>query len=134
MVDLKKMQKSIPKTEGGILVRLWRNILVESNMIHGINTMVTRYINAGKNSIAAKNSKTKSSIEKNISSDNMSWRIFVDLLFNVLKVKRMHITITLTFPNGTSTVNHLVVDNEDVVVDDEKESEDVRHDNKKTNE
>jgi len=110
-----KMQHGVSNKEGGILVRLWRTILEETNYYNSLDYLTSRYVNdtARASSVKAGRRQTKSSLIKNITSNNMSWRTFVDLLRTFLKVKDAEFSVKLTFHNGDTSVHSVKLINQD---------------------
>jgi len=100
--------------EGSILVKLWRNILKETNLINAIEYLVDRYTNKSNASIKMVKKKTKSSLIKNVSATDMTWKTFVDLIFNVLNVKKMTISVKLQYPNGKESIHSVVVEDKNI--------------------
>lgn len=106
----------ISRTEGSILSKLWRNILVDTNMDNALDYLVTRYMSDHSNStIKADKRKTKSSIIKNITADDMTWKTFLDILFNFLRVRRIEFCVKLTRASGDISVHSVIVDNPNIV-------------------
>ena len=113
MADV-KITQPIATKESGILAGLWRNILRDNNYIPALDYLVTKYVaKTDKMNGRVQNikRKTKSSIIKNITDSEMSIKTFIDLLFNFLNVKKIDISIKLTFPNGNETIHSIAVDN-----------------------
>jgi len=102
-----KLEEITTFQEGTILTKLWRNILHDINYINNLEYLVNRYVNKTKSSVNMVNRRTKSSLIKNITAKDMSWRTFIDLIFNVLDIKFMTISIKLDHADGTSTVHHI---------------------------
>ena len=100
--------------EGSILVKLWRNILTETNYINAIEYLVNRYANKGSSSVKMVKKKTKSSMIKNVTSTEMTWKTFIDLIFNILNVKKMTISVKLQYPNGKESIHSVVVEDTNV--------------------
>jgi len=90
--------------EGALLSKLWDNILKETHLDNALDVLVTRYANKS-NSMKAMKLKTKSSILKDATSDNMSWKVFVHLLFHLLNVKKFEISIKITHANNDVTIH-----------------------------
>jgi len=88
--------------------------------------MVARYVNknkslAGLTRVKNVNRKTKNSLIKNITAQEMTWRTFLDLIFNFLNAQKMDITIKLTMPNGDERMQTMTVNNADVIIEEEEE-------------
>ncbi len=111
MADI-KLGDNIAQNEGGILTKLWRNVLKDNNLEPALSYFVTRYVTKS-NKIDSENvrRKTKSSLINNITASEMTWKTFTNLIFNVLLVKKMSINIKLTMPNGDTTFHNVLIDN-----------------------
>ena len=102
------------RTEGSVLATLWRNVLTETNMLPALDYFVDRYVNNSKgmeSRVKAVKRKTKSTMMKNVTANDMTWKTFLDLMFNFLKVKRIVISIKLTHPGGNESVHSVTVNN-----------------------
>jgi len=93
--------KDTANNENGLLAKLFRNILFETGAINDLRYKINRYINAG-------GVLTKGSILNKIQHKEMTWNTFVMLLFNILKVKKMTLKITLEHDTGIVTEHTLV--------------------------
>lgn len=102
-----KLEEITTSQEGTILTKLWRNILHDTNYINNLEYLVNRYVNKTKSSVKMVNRRTKSSLIKNMTAKDMSWKTFVDLIFNVLDIKFMTVSIKLDYADGSSTVHHI---------------------------
>ncbi len=112
-----KITQPISKKETGVLAGLWRNILRDNNYLPALDYLVNRYVartDKMEGRVLNMKRKTKSSIIKNITDPEMSFKTFIDLLFNFLSVKRIDISIKLTFPNGNETLHNIAVDNSSI--------------------
>lgn len=102
------------RTEGSVLATLWRNVLTETNMLPALDYFVDRYVNNSKgmeSRVKAVKRKTKSTMMKNVTANDMTWKTFLDLMFNFLKVKRIIISIKLTHAGGNETIHSVTVNN-----------------------
>lgn len=122
------LPKLTTHVEGSILVNLWHKILRETNYIYALEYMVAKYTAKNKSSIKAEKRRTKSSIIKNITSDVMTWKTFIDLIFNFLNVKKMTMSLRLEYPNGKETIHSITVDDKKMKSDLSKELEKVNVD------
>jgi len=99
------------RSEGSALAVLWRNILVEKGIVSRVPAMIRRYLDTDVTSKSVQmKKKSKSSITNDVTSKSMSWRVFISLLKDVLKVKDVRFTVTLTFRNGEKSVHSVNVD------------------------
>ena len=99
------------KTSSGVLSLLWRKICLEHKDY--LDVLVDRYV--VDNDIAAgrvKNikRKTKSTIISNVTATEMTFKTFIDLVFNFLKCKKLTISIKLTYQSGRESLHSIVVD------------------------
>ena len=98
--------------ETGVLVKLWREFLKDNNLIGTIPKMVDRYISRSKeqnDSTGVIKSKNKSIMYNNIGADRMTIKTFFDLHFNLINVKDMEITVTVTLPTGKKVTNNIKI-------------------------
>ena len=111
---MKKMDLDGPvsNTEGGVLAQLWRNIIKDNNLESFVPHMVTRYVGKA-NKLAPKQAKlkAKSTILSNINAKAMTWKTFLDLVFNFLGAVRVDVTVKVTFANGDETYHTITADN-----------------------
>lgn len=104
----------VSNTEGGTLAMFWRKILNESGLSKKLAVLFRNYeIKANKNKGKF---KSKSTIIQNATSSEMTFKVFLDLLINLLNVKKIRLNIELTFFNDTVTSHSIdispnVVDN-----------------------
>ena len=103
--DLTKPVKS--NEEGSVLARLLRSVINELNLVNRIDFLVTDYVRRGKNT--ATKHKTKSSMISAITADTLTWKQFVDIIFNVLRVESISITLTLKHRNGSKSLHSIDV-------------------------
>lgn len=118
------------KSPGGILSRLFRKILKDTNILYITESLIEKY---EKNS-----DKDKSQIQAQICSEDMTWKAFCDSIVNLLNVKSFSITITLVHKvkdaNGKDKVTVHTVDAKPNNSLTEKENKDVdKHNETGTN-
>ncbi len=96
--------------ESAILGKFTRKIIVDLGLINKIEFMVNRYIKtANDKNISADKKKTRSSLINNIVSEEMTWKTFTNIVFNLLKVKKCKITLELTHVNDTTSQHELMI-------------------------
>jgi len=122
-----KLSDKVSQSENGALAGLWKKINKDLNLEAALDYMVGRYVNknktlAGLTRVKNVNRKTKNSLIRNITASEMTWKTFLDLIFNFLNVRRVDITVKLTMPNGDETIHTIAVNNADVI--NEQESND----------
>lgn len=105
------------KTESGVLAVLFRKIWRENRFRDYFDILLNRYIE--ENDISAGRSKnvkrkTKSTIVSNLTATEMTFKTFIDLLFNFIKIKKLTITVKLTFQSGSETLHTVVVNGENI--------------------
>lgn len=120
------LKKPVAKNEAGVLAGLWRNILKENHFIPAIDVLVNRYVNKqnrDSDKLGSVRLKAKSTLLSNISSSEMTFKTFLDLIFNFLGVKKIHISIKLTFSNGEESIHSIGVNNPNlnILTHDDKE-------------
>jgi len=96
-------------TPQGALARLWRKIIKENNLEHSLGYLVTRYVanNAGESKNLRR--KTRSTLEADITANEMTWKKFVHLVFNYLGAVKFDVVIKLSFSNGTTTMHSIAL-------------------------
>jgi len=110
-----KIDSPLSKKEGGVLAGLWRKIIHDIGYDRHLDYLVSRYIaKTDKMSGRVQNvrRKTKSSLIKNISSSEMTFKTFLDLLFNYIGVRKVDISIKLSFYNGEERITSMSVIND----------------------
>ena len=113
-------------TPGGILSILFRKIMSEGGFMNYVNILIDRYITrASANSVSAAKRRTKNTLKTNLTSPEMTFKVFVDLIFFYLQARKMSITIKLTYANGDESVHSIdVTPNIAEPVNDAKETDD----------
>jgi len=97
---LKKF-KDISNTENGLLTRLFREFMYDTGRINTIETDVSNYILKG-------GTKAKASVQNNIIDGEMSWKTFVFLMFEIIKLKKLTLTVTGELDSGISITTSVV--------------------------
>ena len=92
--------KPVSSAEDGILTSIYRKIIIDTGTINSLGFFITRYI---KN----KGSKNKATVTKITLDGEMTWKSFVFLIFEIHRVKKMKIKITLTPDVGVETEHEL---------------------------
>jgi len=99
---MKEKFESVSNTENGILTKLFRMIIFDTGLINKIPYNINRYIrNGGK--------KNKATISRLILSGEMSWRSFIFLLFDILRVKKCTFKVTLEYDVGPSSEHEISI-------------------------
>jgi len=95
---LSKIDSNVSNSkENSILGKLFHRILMELNLINKIEFLINRYIkNANDKDIKIQKRKTRSSLINNITANEITWKTFIDLTFNLLRVRKLKVMITLT--------------------------------------
>lgn len=110
----------LDKNEGGALAKLWAEIVNNNHLAGKMNILIDKYTaETEKMSLSSEpvKRKTKSSLINNIISKSLTWSVFLDLIFNFLKVKRVSLTIKLEWNNGDVTYDTIKVPNPNYVED-----------------
>lgn len=108
-----KFNDPISHNESGVLAQLWRNILRENGFHKALDLLVQRYVdraNRAKEKDKNLKLKNKSTLISNITAPEMTFKTFLDLLFNLLQVHTVTITVKLTFHNGAEKINTVIID------------------------
>lgn len=116
--------KPVARTEAGVLASLWRDVLDKLNLIPALDILIKRYLNESEKktqSIQSVKKKTKSTLVSNITASGMTFKTFLDLLFNFLRVKKVHFSIKLEYYSGDETVHTITVDS--AAIDNEPDDE-----------
>lgn len=100
--------KKTSTTETGILAKLWRKILVESRIMAGITFFVNRYLAKTKTDSNMLKKKNRSTLLTDISATEMSWKSFVDLLYNFLEVKEVEFIVKIQW-DSRETIHSIKV-------------------------
>lgn len=110
---LKKLDEPIHNNkEAAVLAKLFRRINMDLNTTGKMEHLIDRYIKYANNkNISLLKKKTRSSLCNSIVSEEMSWRTFMDLVFNLLRVKRMKISITFLHADDTESFHSMKFDN-----------------------
>ena len=97
------------KDSGGILSKLFRKIMTETGLVNAVDSLVELYL---KDSEAQSKSsgltpKKRSQIQTAIKEEDMTWKNFIDLVINLVRVKKIVITIDL-YHTETRVTTHKV--------------------------
>jgi len=116
--------KPVANSTGGVLSKLWRTILDDTDLHPAIGFLVKRYVDRTA-AIDTKNTKrkTKATLLSNIGATEMTWKTFNKLIFEFLNVKKLDITIKLTHSNGQERLHSLTVIKEETKEKNDVESE-----------
>ena len=95
------------RTEGSILASLWRKILRDLNITNRIPYLISLYVEKSNETSLRMKKKSKSSITNDITAESMTWKVFINNITGVLKIKHITFTVTLHHANGEET-NHSV--------------------------
>jgi len=82
--------------EDGMLTKLFRKILFDTGIVNNIGTYINSYVRSG-------GKKSKSQINKIILDEGMSWKSFIFLIFDVLRITKLDIKIKLHHESGEVT-------------------------------
>lgn len=114
-----KFNTPISQNESGVLAQIWRKILLENNYDKALDVLVQRYVDRAdraKEKDATLKMKNKSTLITNITAPEMTFKTFLDLLFNLLTVRSVTMTVKLTFHNGSERLTTIRI--EPTVADD----------------
>lgn len=115
-IDVNKF--SVARSEGGLLALLWRKAIKENNLdkalmhlINGhVNKEISKLVKDKEDASKVTVSTLRSAVVNRVTATNMTVKTLVDLLFNVLNVKRLDITITLTHANNRTSTHTVSTD------------------------
>ena len=114
-------QHPIHNTEGGILVKLFRNLLTAAGYDKALGYLVDNYHKNQPNSSTNSFVKVKqtSTVVQELKKGGITFKVFIDLIKNLLKCRKMHITVVLEFPskdpeNPTTAASTLTINLADV--------------------
>jgi len=100
-------------TPQGALASLWRSIIKDNQLQHSLGYLVTRYIaRTGEESKNIRR-KTRSTLEADITSNEMTWKKFTHVVFHYLGAVRLDVTVKLTFANGNHSVHTIGIKSSD---------------------
>lgn len=95
--------------DSALLSKLFRNIIKDRSMLFQMETKVDEYIlNAHKDDIRVVKSLTKTQINNKILDEEMTWKNFIDLIFNVLRFRKLRLVVELTDQKGNTTMHEIV--------------------------
>ena len=94
----------VDNTPGGVLTHL--------------DKLTDKYVrNQELSNVSSVKRKNKSTLKMNMTAKSMSFKTFMDLVFNFLPVKAVSFTIKLTYSNGDSTEHQLNILSNSIKVD-----------------
>ena len=113
---LKELDKPITSAkENALLGRLWRSTMKELKLTHKVLWLINKYIkNADRKNIKVLKKKTRSSLMNAVISEELTWKAYVDLNYNLLNVKEMTITVSLKHANGRVSHHTILTKKDDV--------------------
>jgi len=120
-------KKNVSTKEGGVLAALFRKVIIENNLQPAMDYLIQRYVeksNSGKSKNLDR--KTKSSLIKYISAEDMSWKTFLSLMFDFVGAVKIDFTIKIKFPNGNESIHTTTVRRN--IIERKKEDKDVKED------
>ena len=94
--------------EGGLLARLWRDIVEKNGMIHKLDNLVGEYVAESNRKGNVKRRKSKHTLITNICSEAMTWKVFLELL-ELSKFKSIEISVKVTDQRGNTSVHVLPI-------------------------
>ena len=109
-------EDEVSNTESGVLAKIWRKILIERRITPSLGLLIDRYLqdqHLNEDNLAKNvKKKNRSTLINNITAKEMTIKTFLDLLRNLLKVKRLVIHIEITTAGGETSVHSLSVTGE----------------------
>ena len=94
-----KFDKSVTNNESGVLAKLWRKIISENNLLPQIGMLINKYLDEDETNqrVQAYKKKNRSTLTENIFASEMSIKVFLYLIFKVLRAKKIDISIKVKF-------------------------------------
>lgn len=125
-------KKPVMKQEAGVLARLWRNILRDDKLESNVERLIDKMLaENSKTTSAALRKMTRSSIRNKVTTDKMSMKTFILLVFRMLRAKQLDITITIDYGFGRKGVHSIALGNnseglnlDELLKEDDEENED----------
>lgn len=106
-------EDEVSNTESGVLAKLWRKLLIERGITPSLGLLIDRYLqdqHLNEENLAQNvKKKNRSTLISNITAKEMTIKTFLDLLRNLIKVKRLVIHIEITTAGGETSVHSLAV-------------------------
>ena len=116
---LTHLSKETSGDEHGILKKLLNNIIFENNLEDKLAFLISRYDRRRD----ASKKKSKTVIVNELTSNRISFKNFVFLVFEILRAKKMTIKVELEFSNKT-TEHHIVIQPESMNNGDDSDEKD----------
>jgi len=105
----KTKQKSLTASnEGGILAGLWDTIYKSTGAVNSVKYLTDEYTKRHySNSLINNKPKTRArnTLLSNLNAPTMTWKVFMDLVFNFLNVRKITIVIKLTHNDMSETIH-----------------------------
>ena len=89
-------------TYGGLLTKAFREILFSRGKLSSLHTDITSYILRSRGE-----GKVSSSIYKNVEGDEMTWKSFLWMLFNIQNIKKLELKIKITHSDDSTSEHEL---------------------------
>ena len=121
-----KFKSKPTNTPQGALAKLWRNVIRDNHIEHNLSYLITRYVTKNVSNSKNLRRKTRSTLEVDITANEMTWKKFAHIVFHYLSAVRMDVTIKRTYAHGhtamhtvgiKSTDNEAEADNLDITED-----------------
>ena len=124
MIDI--INKDITSnTPGSLLGRLWRSILSGTGYGNRLYSLVLMSISSNISNTQRR--KDKNQIMNNVQQEDMTWKLFLSLLQDVIKVKRVKFRIDLVLPDNTKSTHTVEWSNvSGYTINNDEEVEDVK--------
>lgn len=109
-----KLEKEPSNNEGGILTRLWRDMLETKRQTFRLDNLIGNYLRDNVDISNRSNTikrLTKSQLSNIITAPELTFKSFWYLTTEVLKAIKFTMTIKLTFANGDETYHTIEVNN-----------------------
>lgn len=94
--------------EGGLLAKIWRDIVDKNYLIHKFDYLISEYVSKNNNQNQVIRRKNKHTLTTNVCSSAMTWKVFLENL-ELSRFKSVEITVKVTDQNGHSTTHILPI-------------------------
>lgn len=107
-----KFKEPTSNNESGVLAKLWRTFLDDNRLNGKLPTMVETYLdNDNDPKVTVVRKKNRSTLYGNIAAPEMTIKTFFDLMFNLVRVRRIEFSIKVTFPTGKESIHTVCINN-----------------------
>lgn len=102
------LSKPPSMNEGGLLAKIWRDIVDKNYLIHKFDYLINEYVSKNNNQNQVIRRKNKHTLTSNVCSPTITWKVFLENL-KLARFKSVEITVKVTDQNGHSTIHTLPI-------------------------